>query len=191
MERSRNLAIDRVWMDLGDGFCWLLLARGRVGRCETSRKGCLTIMAGRPRKPNAIHEISGAKAKNPARFRERVEEPETKGPIGDPPATFLSPYGDGPKLLAKWHKLIDEAPIGVLTASDSEYLALLCRMAIESERTGSKGYRQAMKDYLIALKDMGGTPGGRAARGLGGKVNKAATPDNPLDRFSQAKRLAG
>jgi hypothetical protein len=145
-------------------------------------------MAGRPRKATAIHEISGAMAKNPSRFADRAEEPEAKGPIGDPPAAFLSPHGDGPKLLAKWNKLIDEAPLGLLTASDSEYLATVCRMGIEAERTGSRGYLRAMKDYALMLKGMGGTPEGRAIRGLGGKAQKATTPTNPLDRFSQAKR---
>lgn len=147
-------------------------------------------MAGRPPKPMVIHEISGAMAKNPGRFRDRGEEPETKGPIGDPPAEFLSPYGDGPKLLAKWNKLLDEAPMGLLTASDAEYLAAVCRMGVEAGRTGSKGFRQALKEYGAMLKGLGMTPEGRAIRGLGGKAKKAETPTNPLDRFTQAKKRA-
>jgi hypothetical protein len=142
-------------------------------------------MAGRPRLPNSIHEITGAKAKNPGRFVDR-EEPETKGPIGDPPPEFLSPHGDGPKLLARWNKLIEEAPIGILTASDSEYLAAVCRMGIEASRTGSKGFRQALKEYGLMLKGLGMTPEGRAIRGIGGKAPTKVA--NPLDEFTRSRR---
>ncbi|GGA80788.1 hypothetical protein GCM10011507_35000 [Edaphobacter acidisoli] len=145
-------------------------------------------MAGRPRKANAIHEITGAKAKNPQRFHDR-EEPETAGPIGDPPADFLSEHGSGPKLLALWNKLVAEAPIGLLTASDSEYLAAVCRMGLEASRVGSKGYRQALKEYGLMLKGLGMTPEGRAIRGIGGKAPKKTV--NPLDEFTRARQRAG
>lgn len=130
--------------------------------------------------------MSGAITKNRGRFADREQEPETTGPIGDPPADFLSPYGDGPKLLAKWNKLVEDAPIGVLTASDSEYLAAVCRMGVEASRTGSKGFRQALKEYGLMLKGIGMTPEGRAIRGLGAKASKKKT-ENPLDAFTKAR----
>lgn len=136
----------------------------------------------------AIHEVTGAKRKNPARFVDRVE-PETPGPIGDPPPAFLRAEGDGPKLLARWHKLIAEAPIGLLTASDSEYLAAVCRMGVEADRTGSKGYRQALKEYGQMLKGLGMTPEGRAIRGLGGKAASPEKHVDPLKAFT-ARRAA-
>jgi hypothetical protein len=144
-------------------------------------------MAGRPRKSDAIHEVTGAKAKNPGRFVDREPEPETKGPIGDPPASFLVPHGDGPRLLALWQRIISIAPIGVLTVSDEEYLEAVCRMGIEAKRTASKGYRQALKEYGLMLKGLGMTPDGRAIRGLGGKAaTKKET--NPLGDFVARRR---
>jgi hypothetical protein len=147
-------------------------------------------MAGRPRTSDAIHAISGAKAKNPARFVDRAPEPETKGPIGDPPASFLFPHGDGPRLLALWKKLVSEAPVGVLTVSDEEYLESVCRMGIEAKRTGAKGYRQALKEYGLMLKGLGMTPDGRAIRGIGAKVATSKTA-NPLDDFARPRKRAG
>lgn len=143
---------------------------------------------GRPRKNLALLEMSGSIAKNRGRFADRGQEPETSGPIGDPPADFLSLHGDGPKLLAKWRKLVDEAPIGVLTASDSEYLAAVCRMGVEAGRTASKGFRQALKEYGSMLKGLGMTPEGRAIRGLGAKAPKKTA--NPLDDFTKARKRA-
>ena len=143
---------------------------------------------GRPPKPLAIHEVTGAVRKNPARFVDR-EEPETTGPIGDPPAAFLSLAGDGPKLLALWNKLVNDAPIGVLTASDSEYLATVCRMGVEAQRTAMKGYRNSLKEYGLMLKGLGMTPEGRAIRGIGGKAAKKTAVD-PLRDFV-ARRRAG
>lgn len=142
-------------------------------------------MAGRPPKPLAIHQVTGAVSKNRGRFADR-EEPETKGPIGDPPPEFLSPHGDGPRLLARWNKLVAEAPVGLLTCSDSEYLAAVCRMGVEASRTGAKGYRQALKEYGQMLKGLGMTPEGRAIRGMGGKAQSKAA--NPLDDFTKARQ---
>lgn len=143
-------------------------------------------MSGRPPKPLAIHEMTGATKKNPGRYMDR-EEPATPGPIGEPPADFMITCGDGPKLLALWHKLIAEAPLGLLTASDSEYLAAVCRMGIEAKRTATKGYRQALKEYGLMLKGLGMTPEGRAIRGLGGKAAKAKNVDT-LDEFTRARQ---
>ena len=143
---------------------------------------------GRPRTSLAVLETRGSVAKNKGRFVDRGEEPETKGPVGDPPPDFLSLYGDGPKLLAKWRKLIEEAPIGVLTASDSEYLAAVCRMGVEASRIGSKGFRQALKEYGAMLKGLGMTPEGRAIRGIGAKASKKV--ENPLDEFTKARNRA-
>jgi hypothetical protein len=81
-------------------------------------------MAGRPRKSAAILEMSGTIRNHPGRYEDVPPEPETKGPIGDPPADFLRPNsGDAAKMAALWNKIVDEAPIGLLTVSDREYVA--------------------------------------------------------------------
>ena len=45
-------------------------------------------MAGRPRKPTNLLEITGALRKNPKRARERAGEPRPNGSLGDPPARW-------------------------------------------------------------------------------------------------------
>jgi len=163
---------------------------------------------GRPRKSNAIHALTGAIEKNPARFEGR-EEPETTGPIGDPPPEFMPSEQPGRKdeagnwiehpsvwdpkdrkfLRALWLKLVDQAPIGVLTASDREYLKSVCNMGLLAEDRYAKGYRQALKEYSLMLKGLGMTPDGRAIRGLGGKAaTRKAT--NPLSDFVARRRAS-
>ena len=140
----------------------------------------------RPRKNLVLLEMSGATKTNPGRYKDRVEL-ETPGPIGDPPESLTRPSSDRDRLIARWHLLVSIAPVGLLTASDRESLAVLCRQGIESERTGAKGYQRALKDYLAGLKAFGMTPDGRAARGLGGKVT-TKTVANPLDAFLKPRK---
>ena len=45
-------------------------------------------MAGRPRTPTKVLKLRGAFKKNPQRGREREGEPESVGPLGDPPDQF-------------------------------------------------------------------------------------------------------
>lgn len=146
-------------------------------------------MAGRPRKNLAVLEMTGAVRNHPSRFVDRVE-PETKGPIGDPPEEFVRASSDSIKLCALWRKLVAEAPIGLLTVSDREYLAKTCRLGIEAERIGTRNYLRALQLYTAALKGLGMTPEGRAIRGIGGKVSAAKEQVNPLEAF-KAKKKAG
>jgi hypothetical protein len=50
-------------------------------------------MAGRPRKPTKLLEITGALRKNPARGRAREGEPQPAGDLGDPPERWQSHPG--------------------------------------------------------------------------------------------------
>lgn len=141
---------------------------------------------GRPPKPLAFHEMTGGTKKNPQRFLDR-KEPDTPGPIGDPPADFLGTAGNAPKLLGHWKKLIAEAPIGLLTISDSEYLATVCRVWLLTTYEW-KGRRQALKDYAAMLKGLGMTPEGRAIRGMGGKATREGDEQSNKLRAFQAAR---
>jgi hypothetical protein len=117
----------------------------------------------RPRKNLAVLEMSGTIRNHPGRYEERGPEPETKGPIGEPPADFLRPgSGDALKLAELWRKLVDEAPIGLLTVSDREYLEAVCRIGVESKRQG-RGQARALEQYSKMLSGLGMTPQGRAA----------------------------
>lgn len=144
---------------------------------------------GRPRKSQVVLEMTGAVQKNRGRYADRGDEPETKGPIGDPPEEFTRSSSSGPQLIALWHKLVAEAPIGLLTFSDREYLAKVCRVGVEAERTGSKGYLRALEVYGRMLKGLGMTPEGRAIRGIGAKATPKKT-GNPLDEFTKARHRA-
>ena len=145
-------------------------------------------MAGRPRKNRAVLEMSGSIRNHPGRFEDRGPEPETKGPIGEPPADFLRVgSGEAAKLAERWRKLVEEAPIGLLTVSDREYLAAVCRVGIESDRPG-KGQMRALDLYSKMLRGLGMTPEGRAIRGLGGKAPTKSA--NPLQAFRTARQRA-
>jgi hypothetical protein len=63
---------------------------------------------GRPRKPGAVLELTGAFRKN--RQRKRTEPPAT-GPLGDPPEHFTAEQA------VVWHELAAACPPGVLTRS--------------------------------------------------------------------------
>lgn len=142
----------------------------------------------RPRKSLVLLEMSGATRVNPGRFRDRVEL-DTKGPIGSAPDEFRRASSDALKLVALWDKLVAEAPVGLLTASDREYLAKVCRLGVEAERVGTRNYLRALQLYTAALKGLGMTPDGRAVRGIGGKASTQDKP-NPLASFVRKKKQA-
>jgi hypothetical protein len=142
---------------------------------------------GRPRKSAKVLEMTGTARNHPGRYAEIPPEPETAGPIGDPPEEFKT-GSDALKLTALWGKLVAEAPIGLLTVSDREYLADVCRVGVEAKRTGSKGYLRALEVYGKMLKGIGMTPEGRAIRGIGGKAPTQTA--NPLEVFKRKRRRA-
>jgi hypothetical protein len=145
-------------------------------------------MAGRPRKNLAVLEMSGAIRQHAGRYEDREPEPETKGPIGDPPTDFLRPgSGDAAKLAELWNKIVDEAPIGLLTVSDREYLETICRVGVDAKRPG-KGQARSLDLYGKMLKGLGMTPEGRAIRGIGGKAPTKTA--NPLQSFREKRRRA-
>ena len=76
----------------------------------------------RPRKPTAVHELSGAFIKNPARKRARANEPKSNGDIGDPPSYFDAAHK------AIWREYIDECPPGVLAKADRKLLEVAVRI---------------------------------------------------------------
>lgn len=142
----------------------------------------------RPRKNLHLLKLSGSTKINPGRFADRVDL-DTKGPIGPAPEEFRRASSDSAKLITLWDKLVAEAPVGLLTASDREYLAKVCRLGVEAERIGTKNYLRALQLYTAALKGLGMTPDGRAVRGIGGKAGTEEKP-NPLDGFVARKKKA-
>ena len=79
-------------------------------------------MKGRPRKPTAVLEATGAFRKNPQRAAARANEPKPNGPIGKPPAYFDAAHKK------VWKELVGESQRGVLTKADRKHLELTTRL---------------------------------------------------------------
>lgn len=103
-------------------------------------------MAGRPRKPTAVLEDTGAFAKDPQRRAARENEPQPNGPIGEPPDYFNQTE------VAIWAEFVDEAPDGVLTKADRKVLELAVRLTakIRFQPCGLTKWFRYMKTALSA-----------------------------------------
>jgi hypothetical protein len=101
---------------------------------------------GRPRKPTAILELTGAFKRNPQRKRARAGEPIATGETGCPPVHFDEP------LSAIWYEIIGVVPAGVLTAADRILLELTCTL-IQGLRTqtSERGDKALLKSCLASL----------------------------------------
>lgn len=102
----------------------------------------------RPRKPTADLELRGAFRKNPQRRR---KDPETAGPLGEPPA------GWAPELKAVWYELAENAPLQVLRVRDRWLVELACRLKYQ-ERTDPDMSSAKLALLLNCLSRMGMTP---------------------------------
>jgi hypothetical protein len=132
------------------------------------------------RKSSEELERKGAFVKNPQRGRKRAAEPVPKGPLGDPPESFTSKYGDGPALMAAWNELIDEAKEVLLTSGDRTHFEMTCRLKVRCRRMGAKTGDFAQLNRHLA--QLGLTPASRSAvQGVGGR-----NPDREEDEWAEA-----
>jgi hypothetical protein len=83
-------------------------------------------MAGRPRKPTAVLEMSGAYKKNPGRAAARGGEPTVTDGIGEPPDFLLIPGRE--RELGCWREIVSEAHPGVLSKADRIIVEIAARM---------------------------------------------------------------
>ncbi|HLH36011.1 MAG TPA: hypothetical protein VKX41_15165 [Alloacidobacterium sp.] len=133
---------------------------------------------GRPRKPTALHELSGTFDRHPERKKERANEPKPDGPLGPPPASFLSEYSPTAKaLLQIWNELVEQVPPGVLTSADRWHVELACRLMYRVRNDRAKAGDYSRLDVLLGK--MGMNPADRS------KVNVVPTapvhaPTNPF-----------
>lgn len=102
----------------------------------------------RPRKPTAELELRGAFRKDPKRRR---KDPETAGPLGEPPA------GWSEELKAVWYELADIAPIQVLRVRDRWIVETACRL-MYAQRTDPDMSSAKLSQLLWCLSHMGMTP---------------------------------
>lgn len=111
---------------------------------------------GRPRKPTALLELTGALDKNPQRRRDN--EPKPAGPLGPPPKHFDE------ELAEIWNELSAMCPARVLTVADRWLVELACR-TMQQVRNGSA--LAAERNLLLScLSRMGLTPADRSKIGI-------------------------
>jgi hypothetical protein len=122
-----------------------------------------------PRKPSAIHELTGSYKVNPGR-RNR-SEPKA-GDIGPPPKHLTA------QERAVWAELVSCIAPGVLMSSDAHALELLARLIAQS-RTDAEFPASKLNTAVALIGRFGMTPGDRT------KI-VAAPPeqeDNPAAQF--------
>jgi hypothetical protein len=117
---------------------------------------------GRPPKPKAVLEMTGAGRKNPARLKARENEPEPTGPIGLPPAHWKKPCSIMPGAReAIWAEYVAEALPGVLGNSDRKLLEMICELTLDARHFWS-GQARARAELAKLLPKLGMTPVDRA-----------------------------
>lgn len=142
-------------------------------------------MAGRPRKPTAVLEMSGAFRHNPARKRARAAEPKVLGSLGGPPAHFLEPSGVMNKYPEIWNELAAQVPPGVGSMSDRIQFETLVKVTAELRRPGTpKPALVTAQKEILKLFHM--NPVSRA----GGAV-AIEEPKDEFEKFMRSSRKAG
>lgn len=81
----------------------------------------------RPRKPTALHALSGAMEHNPARFADRADEPKDDRPLGPPPE-FLRPDQRAAWMeierLAPWVTMADRVAVEIAASLLAAFRAI-------------------------------------------------------------------
>lgn len=121
--------------------------------------------AGRPRKPNAVLELSGAFRKNPQRRRARqAAQAAHLPPIGEPPQQWVAGGAHNPRfaeLLGIWKELVAQDVLGVLNVSHRALLELACYGLYKIRRANAAQGKATSGDYAqfkATLAAMGMTP---------------------------------
>jgi hypothetical protein len=128
----------------------------------------------RNRKPTSILEGNGAFDHDPARRRERANEPQCTGPLGPAPETF------DPLQLAAWNEIVSIAPEGVLFNADRILVEMLARLVARDRNPESYPLTAAERSLVLrALGKLGLTPSDRAG------MNVPQAPQKPKNRFEQ------
>jgi hypothetical protein len=107
---------------------------------------------GRPRKPQALHEMNGTFEKHPE--RRRANEPKPEGPIGPPPPSFNPDLSFGREHIALWHEVVSQVPPGVLTSSDRMHVEIICRLMYRVRHQIAKAGEFARLESMLAKMGM-------------------------------------
>ena len=107
-----------------------------------------------PRTPTALLAINGGLSKNPGRYADRVNEPQSNGEIGQAPAAFSKAKK------ALWAEVIDLVPDGVLAKSDRLIVELIVEL-MHDLRTGNSNVA-SIAQLRMSLASLGMTPADRS-----------------------------
>ena len=124
---------------------------------------------GKPRKPTALLEASGAFAKNPARGRARANEPKPTGALGPPPGWLNK------TAVQCWHDLVARVPYPLTNADDN---ILAATAYLESKLRRGEANLGEIGQYTKCLQQMGMTPSARS--------NVQVKPTGTGNEFSDA-----
>ena len=110
----------------------------------------------RPRTPTNILKLRGAGKKNPARMRERENEPKPDGGIGSAPEHL----SDAQQQI--WDELVDIIPPGVLGNTDRIWLERTSQLLDASRNRPDDWTSSKEKDLIQYLSRLGMSPADRS-----------------------------
>jgi len=126
-------------------------------------------MAGRPRKPTELLELSGAFDHDPN--RRRPLGPKSDRAIGGPPEHL------SPSEAQAWREVVADHPPGVLTSADRPVLEALSTLIAKMRHEGLTGSEWGhLRGFLV---EIGATPASRSK--IAGAPADAEAPSNPWD----------
>ena len=105
---------------------------------------------GRRPKPSRLRLIQGNPGKRPINDR----EPETAGPLGNPPESWT------PAQAAIWDELVANVPRGILTRSDRLLVEIAARL-LGQIRGNADVNAAVIMQFRACLSEMGMAPGSR------------------------------
>ena len=129
-------------------------------------------MPGRPRKPTAVHDITGAFKKNPQRKKERSGEPVPVDGIDKVPPPHFNQFQS-----AVYLEILEQIPPRVATVSDKIIVEITAVLLAEFRFMGK--LKSADLSLLIKnLSQLGMTPADRSKINLPGAPKK----ENPFKK---------
>jgi len=105
-------------------------------------------MAGRPRKPTNVLILQGADKVNPARIKERENEPINVNPIGKVPAWLSTAEKK------EWAVLVHDAIDGVLGEADRSAVAITAKLLHKYKQGEANGQEQSLLNKYLGQMGM-------------------------------------
>lgn len=126
----------------------------------------------KPRTPSNVLALKGAFAKNPSRGRDRADEPEPVGEIGDAPKHLTS------EERACWVELVLLCPVGVLCVNDRPFMEYAARVFASVRAPGPLDLKAGVRFEAI-IGRLGMSPADRSKVSV---IKKPAAAD-PYGEF--------